>query len=529
MSDTYDETNDTDDLLSPNDQENYEGIHTHPISDGSQVMLHDGYDVQVFHDACAQYPNLAQIVNDASAELSTALALIRDVFFSFYHSNPVAEPIVPLTVPYEINRGIIENMLITNEWRTTREAGTAGDILNSAIATVGAAKKIIDSLSKEMIDQINRLHEMETGADQLFARAETLTDLALQAEGDQARALFDQIKEIRARHAELRTEIENEKSLLDQDAINDTTRRAARNGMVSAEQEIENIANGVRAFGNGGPNDKPITTKDKIEMAQQIGKSKRLQQLAALAGRFERIALQAQYTKVDNPPIEIVNIGLGKDIEHIISAELALLADPALEDMFTLKYVESKLLTYDLQDQEKQGQGPIIASIDTSGSMLEIINNITKDVWAKGVLLGLLAIARKQNRDLVILIYSDGKPQRYDFPKGQGPHQKVMQVCDAFIGAGTRFEPWMEVATTIINESKFNRADIIAISDGLTSINPGVKERFNQSRTMRETHVYGVLIGTDQGAAELASISDAMLTLEQLENDLPTLQQIFSI
>ncbi len=44
-----------------------------------------------------------------------------------------------------------------------------------------------------------------------------------------------------------------------------------------------------------------------------------------------------------------------------------------------------------------------------------------------------------------------------------------------------------------------------------------------------EMRSYGVLIGTTQGMRELSLCSDAVLTLDDLSQDLPVLNDIFAI
>jgi hypothetical protein len=53
-------------------------IASQPIRDGSRALLHDGYDVQLFHDAAGEYPKLAELVAGARERLITAPALIYD-------------------------------------------------------------------------------------------------------------------------------------------------------------------------------------------------------------------------------------------------------------------------------------------------------------------------------------------------------------------------------------------------------------------------------------------------------------------
>src|SRR5438477_11859355 len=59
-------------------------IASQPIRDGSRALLHDGYDVQLFHDAAGEYPKLAELIASARELLITAPALICDVYWSFY-------------------------------------------------------------------------------------------------------------------------------------------------------------------------------------------------------------------------------------------------------------------------------------------------------------------------------------------------------------------------------------------------------------------------------------------------------------
>jgi hypothetical protein len=57
-------------------------IASQPIRDGSRTLLHDGYDVQLFHDAVGEYPKLAELIASARERLITTPALICDVFWS---------------------------------------------------------------------------------------------------------------------------------------------------------------------------------------------------------------------------------------------------------------------------------------------------------------------------------------------------------------------------------------------------------------------------------------------------------------
>ncbi len=512
-----------------------------PIHDGSQVVEHDGYDVQMFDEAMRSYGRLADVVQRAAQQVITAPALYRDLFWSFYQRTVVASPPVALNQAYTVNQQIVQQIMSTTEWRQVREAGTVGDVLNSAMATIGVAEKALAALDQATVQHINHLHELESGAHELFRRAEGLGDLAQQAKGDQAQALFNQAQALQREAAtKLRTAGQDVDTLqADSEARADAVRRAARQGLQQAESMIDETTAVINTFSGGygpgtgfGKGDQPLTTKDKIALAQRVGQSKRLQQLAQLCGRFTRIALAVQRSRVQHPPDEVTNITFGDDLELVLPSELALLADPDLEDLFFLRFAEKSLLQYELIGSEKQGRGPIIVALDESYSMVSTFAGSTysKELWSKAVTLALLAIARLQKRDFVVIHFaSRGQLQLHRFPKGEGSYPDVIAAMDSFFGGGTDFEPWMEQALTLVEEAALNKADVICVSDGLAEIDRATLEHWQRVRKLREMRAYAVLIGTNEGAEVLASLTDALLTLANLGEDTDVLQTIFAV
>ena len=513
-------------------------IASQPIRDGSRALLHDGYDVQLFHDTAGEYPKLAELIASARERLITAPALICDVFWSFFKHAPEIRPVVPLTPAHQLHTNILEHLMATREWLEVRAAGTVGDVFNSAVATIGAAEAAIAALSAAVVNEINHLHELESGTADLFAQAQALSNEAEQAEGDAGAALFAEAARVRAEaEKRVRTEQKAAAKLAEQtEQIEDATRRAARAGMRAAAEQIDEANAAIKTFGGGygpgtGLENGTLTTKEKIALAREVGRSRRLKQVAALCGRLTRIALHVQATRVQFPPDEVADMKYGSDIAHVLPSELALLADPIFEALFFHRYAEGQLMQYELLGNEKQGQGPIILAVDTSGSMTEVLGGIPKDAWAKAVMLALMAIARLQERDMVAFLFSGSARElaRFDFPKGRAPHQTVIQAVETFYNGGTVFEPWMEAALQAVDEARFNHADVIAATDGLVSISAAACEAWQLRRAERGMRAYGLLLGTREGLQDLASIVAAVLTIDNLQDDMSLLQTIFAI
>jgi uncharacterized protein with von Willebrand factor type A (vWA) domain len=512
------------------------------ITDGSQVIAHDGFDVETFEQAADDYARLARTMRETAGAICTGPALLRDLFWSFHKRAPRIAPLAPLSPAHEINREIVEQILSTTEWREMRESGTVGDPLSSAMATIGCAVSAVAALDKETIRYLNQLHELSGDVERLFAHAEALDELAaLSPDEGRSEQLKKEAAQARADAAnkEKRAERLNRKLEESGEERGQKVRRAVRRGLAEAMAEVERANDAIKAFGggydagfgteNGAGGRNSLSTKEKLVIAQQVGKSPKLRQIAAVCGRFTRIALRQQKTRAKHPPDEITSITTGCEIERLLPSEIALLADPDLEDLFFLKFAERGLMQYDLIGHEPEGQGPIIIAIDESGSMTTDYGGMTGDVWSKAVTLALLSIARLQKRDLAVIHFSGPDDLRLDlFPKGEATPAEVIACASFFFNGGTVFEPWMEKALELVDGAQFEKADVICVSDGISDVSAEAQAEWAKRRAERSMRAYGVLIGTNQGEALLGEISDVVFRLDDLRGDLPALEVIFS-
>jgi uncharacterized protein with von Willebrand factor type A (vWA) domain len=515
-----------------------DNVITSAIVDGTQALSHDAYDVQEFDHALETYQRLADVISSAGEELHTAPALIRDLFWSFHKWAPRISEDVALKPAFAINRQILEEVMSSAEWRLLRES-TVNDSMIATIATIGACERAIKALDPNSRIQINQLAAAGEAAEKLFDQAAALDEMA-------SRASAGQIDELRNRAAQARAEAERQERAAaeieesfeaDDDDRYRVIRQEARQGMAEALDQVEAIQNAIAAFdggystGNGrSGTSREMTAQEKIDLAMRVVQSPRLKLIAEMCGRFTRIALSIQKSRVNHPPSEVTSIKLGNDLAHLLPSEVGLLCDSELEDLFYLKFAERRLLQYELEGRESEGRGPIILALDESGSMGESLSGITKEAWSKAVMLGLLAIARRQQRDFAIIHFSGPKQLRTSvFQKGESSPLELLDAVDFFFGGGTVFDPWMKEATRLVEQDQFDRADVIVISDGIAAISIPAEAKWQKSRADRRMRCYAVLIGTNQGADLLGRISDAVMTLDDLKQDLDVLQKVFSI
>src|SRR5262249_58624059 len=125
------------------------------------------------------------------------------------------------------------------------------------------------------------------------AEARALAEEGAQAGGDAGAELSAQAPRARGGAEELGRAQQRVAAELVAEAeqIEDTTRRAARAGMRAAAEQIEDATAAIKTFGGGygpglGLENGALSTREKIALASQVGRSRRLKQVAALCGRL---------------------------------------------------------------------------------------------------------------------------------------------------------------------------------------------------------------------------------------------------
>ena len=85
--------------------------------------------------------------------------------------------------------------------------------------------------------------------------------------------------------------------------------------------------------------------------------------------------------------------------------------------------------------------------------MSETLGGVVKEAWSKSVMLGLLAIARRQKRDLAVIHFSGpNQLQARVFPKGESSPLELIDAVEFFFGGGTVFDRWMEEAARFVDQ-----------------------------------------------------------------------------
>ena len=200
-------------------------------------------------------------------------------------------------------------------------------------------------------------------------------------------------------------------------------------------------------------------------------------------------------------------ITLGDDIMRVLPTELGYLSSVDTEDIFYLKYVEKKLLCYELagneteekerkvekekeEKEKKEEKGAIVAMLDTSGSMSFALRK------SRAILLQAFKIAKKDKRDMKVLLFgSYGQIKEYTVDTNYNVNKFINFISQGFNG-GTDFEtPFNRAIDIVIQQSKYTFADIFMITDGECPISANLKMKIKNAQKKMNLKVYTVIFG----------------------------------
>ena len=190
--------------------------------------------------------------------------------------------------------------------------------------------------------------------------------------------------------AALRKETTEGKDALDREM---ETLRAVGRAIAEATEEVEEAREAVAALGMGpgapGSND----PRAIAELYKRVRRNPSLRRICELAGRFRRVAQSRQRRKAAHGLDDVVGVVTDGDLGRLLPQELAKLAIPEFEDDTLRRLVERQLMCREYRSLEPVAQGPILVSVDESGSM-----EGDKVHTAKALALALAWIARQQQR-----------------------------------------------------------------------------------------------------------------------------------
>lgn len=263
--------------------------------------------------------------------------------------------------------------------------------------------------------------------------------------------------------------------------------------------------------------------------AEYLNKDEGVKSLCELLGKVREIELsekiervRANHTRqVHLPDInsreEIIGIRLGRDLEHVLPSEKALLADEDTAILFDLKFVESRLMCFDMQGiqavqetieieeehqvEEANKQGPMVICVDTSGSMGGMPETI-----AKAVTLFISTKAREQKRPCYLINFSTGI-ETLELSDDMGMASLIEFLQMSFHG-GTDVAPALQHALEVMERDKYQKADLLMISDFIMAKLPEATLSDINRQREHGNRFYSLVVGSSFLSARLKTLFD---------------------
>lgn len=205
------------------------------------------------------------------------------------------------------------------------------------------------------------------------------------------------------------------------------------------------------------------------------------------------------------------------DLMRLLPSELVNIDDDDLEYLFYAKLLEKNLLTYQLSgvthaiieenySEDKAITGPIVACVDTSGSM-----SGKPLLKAKALLFAIANILKDENRHLYVLLFgASGQLAEFKMTDNKNLTDLLVFLNGGFNG-GTDFETPLQRAMDIIQAEKdYEKADILMISDGDCTLSQNFIQKLNQQKQILDLSIYSVLC---HGQRQSDNFSDEVVVL----------------
>ena len=308
--------------------------------------------------------------------------------------------------------------------------------------------------------------------------------------------------------------------------------RLANKALENAFDEVEEIENARKGIGLEDGEWYSMNPESRMAMADKL-RTQEMKELADVIGQMKRFALGVKAQRIVDVPHEAYDVESGNDLRRVLRAQYALLGTEETKYEFYRRYFEKELLQFKMRGSEDVGKGPIVICIDKSGSM-----HGAPFRWAMGVAEALRRFAAEENRDYYAMFFgANNDRERFDFPEGKGPFDKVLAFLGTQANGGTQFDgvltEALEKATKSFDSEGKGKADIVFVTDGESYLEDQWIEKFNKERDRAGIRMYSVYIGGaydtrySEGPLKLLEkISDATIPVRELKPE--SVKEVFA-
>ena len=257
--------------------------------------------------------------------------------------------------------------------------------------------------------------------------------------------------------------------------------------------------------------------EDFSALAQALQSNASIKELARKMGRNYISETRKKHGRTPEASrSEVHGTHRSNDLMRLLPSELLNLEDEALENLFYARLLESRLHTYELngtvlapgdtEENIQQRIGPVVACLDTSGSMAGL-----PLLKAKALLLSIGNLLMREQRSLHILLFgSQGELVEFSIDNAKDCVGLLRFLRQGF-GGGTDFKAPLDRALQIIaKHPAYQKADVLMISDGDCTLPDDFTKDLPARKQTLNCMVYSVLCA---GNRVEDSFSDEVMVL----------------
>jgi uncharacterized protein with von Willebrand factor type A (vWA) domain len=287
------------------------------------------------------------------------------------------------------------------------------------------------------------------------------------------------------------------------EAISDIMRQNMRKSKGSFNDVITSAVTSAREkaeeaniiISSWGTNDSsPESVKHNNGLLGRVRSSEKILGLVKYLGRYMEIMENARKNSFAFGRGDKYDITMGNDFTRAVSSEYAYLAMQETVPLFIQKVQRKSLKQYRKRERVSKGFGDLVVCLDESSSMKG-----DSIAWAKAVALTLIeAVNRNGRKCAVIRFASKSQSQEHVFEKGKYTADDVFSFAESFLSGGTDFERPLDKAVEMIENSGYENADVVFLTDGICSVSDEFVARLNEKMIKLNFSVTGIVMDADE-------------------------------
>jgi uncharacterized protein YegL len=451
--------------------------------------------------------------------------LAEDIFVACFRYNPRIKEDRLISKTFLHNKSIIHKLIMTNEFRELHNQTKNNEVMSANIAA-----SFLNSIYQNNKKKLNETQSMQDTIQKQQKLIKNLDKKIIDLEIDAAKRqlspndpLFQAIKNLQKQKAGAESKLDDSAKIMAQIMIPLQDINQIKRCLVDVKLDLETqeqvnllFSDKEERFGNQPGVHSSVDPTKKLALSRLLYTKKNVRDIFRLLGKFSRVAMSKFKSKVKHETGETTSVYQSNKLDKLIPSEYIKLLEPNLEMLFFKDFTEQQLWCYESKLKDKTGHGPLVIGVDSSGSMRG-----NRDTYSKAIALAMIALARKQKRDLHIIVFDAAIKAEFTFLYKKNKNisfENMLKFAEISPTGGTSFTATINQAMKIINkEKKFKRSDILMITDGDGSL--WDSDEIIKFKKAKNVHISTLLIQSSS-MNRLKSISDTFDTISYIDESI---------